>query len=97
MNRTRVRSRRLTAVALVAVLAVLGGLAAAEAAEPAERPIRDVPTTTYVVKPGDTLWGIATRIAPGEDPGVLIDGIEDANGVDAGSLVPGQQLVIPAA
>jgi nucleoid-associated protein YgaU len=94
MTRTRVRRRRAAAVALVAAL---GGLAAARGALPVEPSMHRVSETTYVVRPGDTLWGIATRLAPDADPRPLVDGIEEANGVDAGSLVPGQQLVIPAA
>lgn len=51
---------------------------------------------TVVVRPGDTLWSIARRIAPGRDPRGVVDAIVDANGVEAGSLVPGQTLVLPA-
>jgi Tfp pilus assembly protein FimV len=51
----------------------------------------------YVVRQGDTLWSIAERLAPGEDPRPLVDAISAANGVDAGELVPGQTLVVPAA
>jgi hypothetical protein len=50
-----------------------------------------------VVRPGDTLWSIVTRHSPEEDPLALIDSIERANDVEAGSLVPGQMLLIPAA
>jgi len=49
-----------------------------------------------VVRPGDTLWSIARRVAPGQDPRGVVDAIADANGVEAGSLVPGQTLVLPA-
>ena len=50
----------------------------------------------YVVQAGDTLWGIAVSRAPGSDPRLVIQAIVDANQVDAGTLVPGQVLVIPA-
>jgi LysM repeat protein len=50
---------------------------------------------TYVVRPGDTLWSIAERLRPGEDPRPLVDAIQRANGVSAGELVPGQSLEIP--
>jgi len=49
-----------------------------------------------VVRPGDTLWLIARRVAPGQDPRGVVDAIVGANGVEAGSLVPGQTLVLPA-
>ena len=50
-----------------------------------------------VVEPGDTVWAIAVRAAPGRDPRPLADAIERANAVDPGRLVPGQVLVVPAA
>ena len=49
-----------------------------------------------MVRPGDTLWSIATRFAPSTDPRVVVDAIASANGVDPGALVPGQQLSIPS-
>jgi nucleoid-associated protein YgaU len=52
--------------------------------------------TTYVVRPGDTLWSIATRFRPGTDPRLVVDRIARANDIDAGALVPGQQVTIPA-
>ena len=52
--------------------------------------------TTYVVRPGDTLWSIATRFRPGTDPRLVVDRIARANDLDAGALVPGQQVTIPA-
>jgi len=55
------------------------------------------PSRTYVVRPGDTLWSIATRFAPSTDPRVVVEALASANGVDPGALVPGQQLSIPFA
>jgi nucleoid-associated protein YgaU len=54
-----------------------------------------VAARSYVVRGGDTLWGIAERVAPEADPRSVVDAIAAANAVDAGSLVPGQTLVIP--
>ena len=56
------------------------------------------PDRTYVVRPGDTVWRIAERVAdPGTDFRPLAHGIVDANRVDPGNLVAGQTLVIPGA
>jgi nucleoid-associated protein YgaU len=51
----------------------------------------------YVVIAGDTLWGIAVRLCPDEDPRPLMDAIAEANDVDPGALRPGQTLIIPPA
>jgi LysM repeat protein len=49
-----------------------------------------------VVRPGDSLWVIATRDLPGVDPRRAIEAIESANGLSGPDLVPGQALRIPA-
>ncbi len=61
-----------------------------------------------VVQPGDTLWGIAQRAAPGADPRVTIERIVRLNGLDrvdgaggaagaaGGALQPGQRLALPS-
>jgi nucleoid-associated protein YgaU len=51
---------------------------------------------TYVIRSGDTLWSIATRFEPSEDPRVVVAAIASANGLDPAALVPGRELVIPA-
>jgi nucleoid-associated protein YgaU len=59
--------------------------------------LESVARSTYLVREGDTLWSIARHVTLGEDPRPLVDAISAANGVEAGALVPGQTLVIPAA
>ncbi|MFA5890971.1 MAG: LysM peptidoglycan-binding domain-containing protein [Actinomycetota bacterium] len=49
---------------------------------------------TYVVRPGDTLWGIASRI-PGDRRRAVYE-IRRANRLTGGTLRPGQVLKIPA-
>src|SRR5262245_5751104 len=92
--RTRVRRRRLAAaLVVVALTAFLTGPVAQAVG------LRSAPsanTTTYVVKPGDTLWSIATRFRPGTDPRFVVDLIAGANDLDAGALIPGQRVTIPA-
>lgn len=96
---TRIRRRRLAAIGLAAVLTFAGVTAgrflwaAAVGSTPAE-PIGATPITgeVYVVQPGDTLWTIAERIAPGEDPRPVVDALKARNGdVD---LQPGDRLVV---
>ncbi len=51
---------------------------------------------TVVVGSGQTLWDIAQRIAPGEDPRTVISEIVDLNALsDAGSIRIGQELYVP--
>ena len=50
---------------------------------------------TVVVHTGDTLWGIAERIAPGADPRDVVATIRRTNRVDD-DLRPGVRLLVPA-
>jgi Tfp pilus assembly protein FimV len=95
MGRTRVRRRRL--VALCAAIGLVGVLSGPVAHAVGVGGAQAVTTRrTYVVRSGDTLWSIATRLEPSTDPRVVIDAITSANGVEPGALVPGQQLSIPS-
>lgn len=47
----------------------------------------------YIVRPGDTLWGIATRLASDGDPRPLVQRL--AAQVPGGILVVGERLVLP--
>jgi len=50
---------------------------------------------SYTVKPGDTLWSIARRIAPGQDPRPVVDELIADNHL-RGSLQVGQAIDLPA-
>jgi LysM repeat protein len=51
---------------------------------------------SYVVHPGDTLWGIASRlVGPEGDPRPVMDDLARRNGVD-GTLAVGTRLSLPA-
>jgi hypothetical protein len=50
---------------------------------------------SYTVKPGDTLWSIAQRLAPGRDPRPVIDELIADNHI-TGSLQAGQSIDLPA-
>lgn len=94
MGRTRVRRRLIACCAAIGLVGVLSGPVAhavGVAGAPEAKAAR-----TYVVRPGDTVWSIATRFEPSTDPRVVVDAITSANGVDPGALVPGQQLAIPS-
>ena len=47
-----------------------------------------------VVEPGDSLWSIAQRVAPGHDPRPIVDAIADARGTAA--VRAGETITVPA-
>jgi LysM domain len=88
-RRGRALVRVLAIVLVVAVfLLVAPGLAKGDG------PDRPAPRITYVVESGDTLWSIARRVAPGQDPRPVVDGLTRSNDV-RGGLQAGQELSIP--
>ncbi|UOY01630.1 LysM peptidoglycan-binding domain-containing protein [Blastococcus sp. PRF04-17] len=48
-----------------------------------------------MVQPGDTLWSIATDLGGDGDVRVLIDEIQEINGLAGAEVVPGQILQLP--
>ncbi|MFO7590911.1 MAG: LysM peptidoglycan-binding domain-containing protein [Acidimicrobiia bacterium] len=58
-----------------------------------EVPGREMPSREIVVRPGDTLWAIAVRLAPDEDPRSLVDELMAAR--DGAPLEPGEVIVVP--
>jgi nucleoid-associated protein YgaU len=89
-RRHRARRGRSTLYAvLLTVLAmiVLAGVAYC-GGSPAQRAV--------VVRPGQTLWGIAAAAYPGDDVQTRVDGIESANHLAGGLIMPGERLILPA-
>lgn len=78
------------AVASVACAAVYGLGAMSSAVEPS------LPSETTVVrvKPGESLWELAGRVAPKSDASVVVERIRELNGVE-GAVQPGQPLTVP--
>ena len=84
-------------VAVLAAAVALAGVAlvwlAVRSAPPAvaSRPAPAVVT----VRSGDTLWSIATRVAPQADPRAEVAALQQANHLTGVALAPGQRLHIP--
>ncbi len=93
--RTRGRRRRFVGGALLVGALSLSAPAVATAVAGGSSRGTDA-ADRYVVRAGDTLWAIARERSPGRDPRDVVQAIVDANQIDAGSLLPGQVLVIPA-
>jgi LysM repeat protein len=70
-------------VALVQPVALPGGSAAAPVVE------------RLTVRPGDTLWAIAQRVAPGTDPRDTVARIEALNHLESSSVPAGVVLRVP--
>ena len=60
----------------------------------ASRPGR-LPVVQHVVSPGETLWQVADRVAPREDPRDVVLRIVEANGLAGANVVAGTRLVVP--
>ena len=86
--------RRRTVVGAV-VVGLFGLLALPAGALGGHAPAPSTLATTdhgarYVVRPGDTLWSIATRLDPSGDPRVLVSRLSAQLGTD--TVVPGEHL-----
>jgi nucleoid-associated protein YgaU len=98
VSRTDVRRRGRVRLAVILTVSLAG----AAWAGPAVRALgggaeqRPVGRSTYVVQAGDTLWSIAERISPGEDPRPVVDALTAVNRLEPGALVPGQAIQLPA-
>jgi LysM domain len=91
------RRGRLLLTLFGALLAsVLFGVGHLPSTQASDRPSTLPPTTTVVVQPGQTLWEIAVRLAPDQDPRGVVSTIEELNGMTTASVRAGQSLLVPA-
>ena len=93
------RRRVLLGTAATALLVALalpwGGTGGHTLATPGPALVGEVvrPHAPYVVRPGDTLWTIAERLAPGGDPRPVVAQLESQVGGD--TVVAGERLTLP--
>jgi hypothetical protein len=86
-------TRRGWVVAVLAVgIALAGALWLAHSSALASSPPHRSPPPTVVVRPNDTLWSIATRIAPDRDPRVVVSELEQRNDLTGPTVHVGQVL-----
>ena len=79
--------------AAVAVLAVaLVGIAWLSSPAPAKQGSPTATADVVAVRAGDTLWSIATRVAPQRDPRAEVALLQRLNGLTSPALLPGQVL-----
>ena len=79
-------------VSLMLVAFVFGRVASGAAPVAQSQPA----LTRTTIQPGETLWDLATRLAPGQDPRELVAQLRRLNGMPSAELQAGQQLLLPA-
>lgn len=97
-SRAQLRLRRTVALLVLATAALLAvfvlGRASVNAA-PAVDGQGSATPVVYTVQPGDTLWAIATKVAPKSDPRQTVHLLRELNGLTSGAVEIGQQLTVP--
>lgn len=82
-------------VFLVLVLILAGAAVICLAA--VSRPAVAEKNAVVIVNPGDTLWSLAVRCRPEEDPRQTVQLIVALNDLEELTIRPGQRLFLPAA
>lgn len=96
------RGRLVVSTALIAlvlaVVAVLAALVLGPLATPAAATSTNAAPAlaSVVVHPGETLWSIATRVAPNADPRETITALREVNNLPSADVYPGERLIVPA-
>lgn len=90
----RLRLTRRGRVVLLCVGLLLAGLFVAIAA-PVSRAADPAEPEVVVVHPGDTLWSVAARHVPSQDPYGTIEEIRRLNDLQGHTIHPGQELILP--
>jgi hypothetical protein len=91
------RRRRLPVTFLVGLAVFLGVIGVGfMASAMAGNPVPDQ-TAVVWVQPGETLWGVAERVAPGYNTEAVVARIRELNDVPANGVLPGQALQVPSA
>jgi LysM repeat protein len=98
------RGRALAILVFAAVLLgafSLGRTASQAAAPSAPAASASVDEATSVhqatVQPGDSLWSVARRVAPDNDPREVVEQIRRLNDLPSANIQVGQQLLLPVA
>ena len=93
------RRGRMVLVTFLIFTAGLIGLAAAHGADATgsgvSSKVFEKDLSQVVVRPGDSLWSIASRAEPLADPRRVIEQIADINALQGAQLTPGQHLWVP--
>jgi LysM repeat protein len=85
-------------VMVTAFLLILSGVFTAPA-KAADNPsqLSLTPTVSVTVQSGESLWAIASAVAPERDPRDVVADIVQLNNLNGRTISPGQQLYVPSA
>jgi nucleoid-associated protein YgaU len=89
LTRRGVVALTMAVLALGATLIWLAGLSAPHSAAAPPAP------HSVTVQPGDTLWSIASQVAPDRDPRAEVAALQQRNHLTGVELFPGQVLRVP--
>jgi hypothetical protein len=89
------RRGRLLLVLVLMALLVLAGFTLGRGSSLAAGSSHAGARHSVVVEPGETLWSVAVRIAPHEDPRLVVADIESLNHLSSTNVEAGQQLLVP--
>lgn len=92
-SRRNVRGRIIAVIALALAWCGFGAFTA----QRAQSDTGATQVTSYIVRPGDTLWSYASAITPaGHDVSETVDELIALNSLESGSLQAGQRIIVPA-
>jgi hypothetical protein len=94
--RTRLTRRGRVVLLVVAALLLLAAISVGRAGSQAATATENGPMLQQAtVQPGETLWAVAQRIAPKNDPREVVAQLRRINHLQSSSLRVGQQLLLP--
>jgi hypothetical protein len=93
MTMTR-RGRMVISTVVASAVIAVGLLFAGPGAQAGGEAGTDAPV--YTVLAGETLWSIATELAPRQDPRITIDQLMRANNLRTAEIRPGDVLLLPS-
>jgi hypothetical protein len=95
-RRTRLTRRGRVVLLVMAALLLLAAISVGRAGSQAATATENGPMLQQAtVQPGETLWAVAQRIAPKNDPRDVVAQIRRINHLQSSSLRVGQQLLLP--
>jgi Tfp pilus assembly protein FimV len=89
------RGRLIIVLAVMATMVLAGIVLGHGSSQAAGHGSVAATSRTLTVKPGDTLWSVAARIAPHSDPRLVVADIESRNHLAGGQVRAGEQLRVP--